>query len=88
MRLVCNFVINAVAGDIIAVPVGENSNFRGYIRINQTGKDIFELLREDTDRSTVISKLQKIYPEADRSEIAESVDDIIEKLTSAGLLTE
>lgn len=86
MRLACKFVINNVAGDNIAVPVGNDSPFRGYIRVNETGKDIFELLKNDTDRETVISELQKIYPDAKPQEIEESVDDVIEKLSSAGLL--
>ena len=86
MRLACKFVINKVAGDNIAVPVGADIPFRGYIRINETGKDIFELLKNDTDRRTVISELKKMYPDAEDKEISESVDDVIEKLSSAGLL--
>lgn len=86
MRLACKFVINNVAGDNIAVPVGNDSPFRGYIRINNTGKDIFELLKNDTDRGTVILELQKMYPDAKTEEIEESVDDVLGKLSSAGLL--
>lgn len=86
MKLKCKFVINTVAGEILAVPVGKESVFRGYIRLNETGKDIFELLKKDTDREKIISSLKKKYPEAKEDEIVDSVDNILQKLTSAGLV--
>ena len=86
MKLACKFVINTVAGDNIAVPVGSDSSFKGYIKVNGTGRNIFELLKEDTDRETLINKLAKMYPDAKSEEIAEGVDLVIDKLSSAGLL--
>ncbi|MBO7520082.1 MAG: PqqD family protein [Clostridia bacterium] len=86
MKLKCKFVINTVAGENIAVPVGKDSAFKGYIKLNGTGKEIFEELKSDTDREKIIEKLREEYPEAAESEIAESVDDIIGRLTAAGLI--
>lgn len=86
MKLKCKFVINTVAGENIAVPVGKDTAFHGYIKLNSTGKDIFEALKKDTSREKIIKDLQNKYPEAKTEEIAESVDDIIGRLTSAGLL--
>ena len=86
MKLRCKFVINTVAGENIAVPVGKNCDFRGYIKLNSTGKDIFAALEKDTDREKIIALLQKKYPEAKNGELAESVDGIIAKLTQAQLL--
>ena len=86
MKLRCKFVINTVAGENIAVPVGKNSHFRGYIKLNATGKDIFEALKQDTDREKIIELLQKKYPDAEISELAESVDGILAKLSGAELL--
>ena len=64
MKLGCKFVINTVAGENIAVPVGKDGAFRGYIKLNSTGKDIFEALKEDTDREKIIADLKKKYPDA------------------------
>ena len=86
MRLKCKFVINDVAGESIAVPVGKDSSFRGYIRLNETGKDIFAELKKETNREKIIKVLQKKYPDAQVKEIAESVDEILTKLESAGLI--
>lgn len=86
MKLACKFVINSIAGDNIAVPVGKDSPLRGYIKINETGKEIMELLKNDTDREKIINELVSRYPDAAKNDIEESVDDVIEKLSSAGLL--
>lgn len=86
MHLKQNFVINEVAGEKIAVAVGNRGEFNGYIRLNDTAKDIFELLKKEIDREGLISALSDKYPEANKKEIAESVDETLEKLTAAGLL--
>lgn len=86
MRLKCKFVINTVAGENIAVPVGRDSAFRGYIKLNETGKEIFEALKKETTRDKIVEDLCKVYTDTQKKEIEESVDDIIKKLSSAGLL--
>ena len=86
MKLKCKFIVNNVAGENIAVAVGKNSGFKGYIRLNETGKDIFELLEKDTTREKIIASLKKKYPDAAEAELEESVDGIIGKLDSAELL--
>ena len=86
MKLKCKFVINTVAGETIAVPVGAGSAFKGYIRLNETGKDIFAALEKETDREKIVEELAKKYPDAGIEEIRGSVDDIIDRLSSAGLL--
>ena len=65
---------------------GEKNGFRGYIRVNETAKDILELLNEETDRDGIIANLIKKYPEAAKEKIEESVDETVEKLSAAGLL--
>ena len=45
-----------------------------------------EILKNDTDREKVLNEMMKKYPDTPKEEIAESVDDIIGKLTEAGLL--
>ena len=86
MKLACKFVINNMGGDIIAVPVGKESPLKGYIRVNDSGKEIIELLYRDTDREKIIAELKKRYPDAKKEDIIESVDDVIKKLSSAGLI--
>ena len=43
MKLIKTIVLTEVAGDYIAVPVGEATNrFNGVVRLNKTGRDIVQ----------------------------------------------
>lgn len=87
MKLKIDFVINRVAGETIAVSVGDNDGrFNGYIKLNETGAFIFEALKKDVTREEIISDLMKEYPDATESDAAESVDNLITKLSEAELL--
>lgn len=87
MKLKYNFVINNVAGETVAVSVGDTEGrFNGYIKLNETGAFIFKALKKDTTREDIISSLIKEYPDATPEEAAESVDDLLQKLNEAELL--
>lgn len=85
MKLKCNFVINNVAGETVAVSVG-NSDFNGYIKLNETGTFIFKMLKNDTTREDIIKALMKEYPDATHEAAVESVDELLQKLDKAELL--
>ena len=85
MKLKHEFIINEVAGDTVAVSVGEN-RFNGYIKLNETGKFMFEALARDTTPEQIISDMETAYPDATREEIAETVTEFIEKLSAADML--
>lgn len=87
MKLKIDFVINQVAGETVAVSVGDNDGrFNGYIKLNETGAFIFKALKNDVTREEIISGLMKEYPDATESDAAESVDTLISKLSEADLL--
>ena len=82
MKLKYEFVINNVAGETVAVSVGNNDGrFNGYIKLNETGAFIFKMLTKDTTREDIIKALVKEYPDA-----TQSVDLLIEQLREAELL--
>ena len=87
MKLKYDFVINNVAGETVAVSVGDNDGkFNGYIKLNETGAFIFKALKKDTTRDDVINALMAEYPDATKEDAAESVDTLIEQLKRAELL--
>lgn len=87
MKLKYQFVINNVAGETVAVSVGDTSGrFSGYIKLNETGAFIFKKLKSDTTREEIINSLMIEYPDATRDDAANSVDELIEKLKGADLL--
>lgn len=87
MKLKYDFVVNKVAGETVAVSVGNNDGqFNGYIKLNETGAYIFKALKEDTTREDIIKGLMAEYPDATQTVVEESVDDLIDKLSKAELL--
>ena len=87
MKLKYDFVINQVAGETVAVSVGDNDGrFNGYIKLNETGAFIFKALKNDVTREEIINGLMQEYPDASQSDAAESVDNLITKLSEAELL--
>ncbi len=87
MKLKYNFVINDVAGSTVAVPVGaENRSFNGYIRLNETGAAIFELLKTDTTEEQIVESLLKTY-DGTKEEMRETVKEFLAQLESADMLT-
>lgn len=88
MKLKYNFVINNVAGETVAVSVGDNDGrFNGYIKLNETGAFIFKMLKNDTTREDIINALCVEYPDATQDAAAESVDELVEQLQKAELLS-
>ncbi len=88
MKLKYNFVINQVAGETVAVSVGDNDGrFNGYIKLNETGAFIFKMLKKDTTREDIINALLAEYPDATQEAAAESVDELVEQLRKAELLS-
>lgn len=87
MKLKYEFVINNVAGETVAVSVGNNDGrFNGYIKLNETGAFIFKMLKKDTTREDIIKALVKEYPDATQDDATQSVDLLIEQLREAELL--
>ncbi len=87
MRLKYDFVINNVAGETVAVSVGDTAGrFNGYIKLNETGAFIFKALKKETSREDIIKGLLSEYPDATPETVADSVDEILEKLNKAELL--
>ncbi len=87
MKLKYDFVINQVAGETVAVSVGNNDGqFNGYIKLNETGAEIFKALKKDTTREEIVKLLLQKYPDATENQVSESVDELLEKLNGAQLL--
>lgn len=87
MKLKYNFVINQVADQMVAVPVGDDlGEFNGFIKMNDVGADIFELLKEDTTVEKMIEDLKVKYSDATEDEIRENVVAFTDKLKESGVL--
>lgn len=87
MKLKYNFVVNEVAGNMVAVAVGDDvTKFNGFIKMNKKGAEIFELLKTETTVDTVVEEMAKLYPECEVEQIKESVETLVDKLKTAEVL--
>lgn len=87
MKLKYNFVVNEVAGNMVAVAVGDDvTKFNGFIKMNKTGAEIFELLKKEITVEALVEKMARLYPESDTRQIKESVENLVGKLKTAEVL--
>ena len=87
MKLKYNFVVNQVAENTVAVAVGDDvTKFNGFIKMNDTGAEIFNLLKKDISMEELVSEMIKLYPEDDADKIRASVEDFVGKLKASEVL--
>ncbi len=87
MRLKYKFLISTVAGRIIAVPdKNSGAEFNGYLVLNETGKVIFEALKQEIQFDEIISLLQEKFPDATVQELTDGANSFLKKLISESLV--
>ncbi len=87
MQLKYNFIINEVAGTLVAVAVGDNAaEFNGFVKLNDTAAFLFDLLNEETAVEKIVSAMKQEYDGADEAEIRGVVEGFLAELKENGLL--
>lgn len=87
MKLKYNFVTNEVADKIVAVAVGGDlEKFNGFIKMNDTGAYIFNMLKSDVTEEEIVAAMKKDYDDAAEEEIRETVSEFVGKLKEADVL--
>ena len=87
MKLKYNFVTNEVADKIVAVAVGGDlEKFNGFIKMNDTGAYIFNMLKSDVTEEEIVAAMKKYYEDAAEEEIRETVSEFVGKLKEADVL--
>ena len=87
MKLKYNFVTNEVADKIVAVAVGGDlEKFNGFIKMNDTGAYIFNMLKSDVTEEEIVAAMKKNYEDAAEEEIRETVSEFVGKLKGADVL--
>lgn len=86
MKLKYDFVIEEVAGQKVAMIVGENTEKSGFLQLNDAGVYILNLLKNDISKDTIIANIQKDFEIDDIKEIDQWVDLFIKSLQDADVL--
>ena len=88
MKLKHRFIIRSVAGQSVALSVGdEKERFNGMIKLNSVGEFIFKLLENDVTTDEILAKITEKY-EVSESDAKEAVESYLTILRSNGLLEE
>jgi len=89
MRLIDDIVLTEVAGDYVAVPVGEASQvLKGVVRLNKTGKDIWDGLAAGQSSQQIADALVRKYDGVNGESALGYVEEVVAKLRQAGLVVE
>ena len=86
MKLKYKFVTNEVAGKTVAVAVGEDlESFGGFIKLNETGAFIFNLLREEISKEEIGKAICREYDVTEEKAI-KATEEFLEYLSSFGVI--
>lgn len=89
MKLKYEFVITEIDEQSVAIPVGDTAEeFNGIIHLNDTAKEIVEMLANDTSLEEIVNQLYKKYSESPKEEIKEYVGNFIQSLKNENLIEE
>lgn len=87
MKLKYNFVTNKVADRIVAVAVGDDAQkFNGFIKMNDTGSFIFNMLRNDVTVDEIADAMKREYEGVSEDELRLTVSRFIDNLRESDVL--
>ena len=79
MKLKDGFLLRDVAGQTVVLPTAGDLDLNMMITLNETGKFLWERLKDDTDEAALVSALLSVY-EVDEETARESVKEFVQKL--------
>lgn len=88
MRIKQGFVMRDVAGQTVIIATGEASkSFQGMIRVNGTGKTVWQGLTDGLAADAIVDRVTAEY-EIDRATAERDVDAFIGQMRDNGFLDE
>ena len=86
MRLIQDHILRKVHGDVVLVPLSDKeTDFCGMLVLNHTGEFICRMLRQETDRDSLIAGLAQEY-ETEPDQVEADVDAFLSELESCHML--
>ena len=87
MKIKEGFVAKEIAGQYVVVALGEASKvFNGIIKLNDSGRFIWELIAEGKEKDTIIDALLEEYEGVDRETAEKDFDNFVNTLKGANIL--
>ncbi len=86
MKMQEGFVMREVAGQYVVVAVGEASKtFHGMIKLNSTGKDIWEGLEKGLTEEEIVEILVEKY-DVQNSDVKNDVQEFLKQMREVGII--
>ena len=80
MKIKEGFIKRQVGERVVVVPIGEAAkNFHGMINLNETGGELWDLLKENTDEDKLLESMLEIY-EIEPEQAQKSMKTFLRKL--------
>lgn len=81
------FVIKEIADQYVVIALGDASKiFSGIIRLNESGKLIWEMIVDGKTRDEIIDAIIAKYDDADRQTVENDFDKFVATLEGANIL--
>lgn len=87
MKLKYEMEIVDIDGSPVAIPVNANEEFSGVLRMNDTTKDIIDVLKNDISEEEIVTILKRKY-DATEEQIHSSVQKVLGILREYKLIIE
>lgn len=86
MRMKEGFVLREIAGQAMVIATGEaGRGFHGMVKLNGTGRDIWQGLTEGLTEEEIVEKIVEKY-EVDAAKAAEDIRRLTDELEKEGFL--
>ena len=86
MKIKEGFVVRELLGQSVVVALGDAGKiFNGMIKLNETGRIIWDMLAQGAERDEIVDKLYETY-DADRAVLEKDCDAFISSLREKNIL--
>lgn len=88
MKMKAGFVMREVAGQYVVIAIGEASKtFHGMIKLNSTGKDIWEAVQDGLTEEQIVARLQDKY-QVELEQVEQDVREFLDSMRKVGILAD
>lgn len=86
MKIKNGFVVRTVAGESVVIAVGAASkNFKGIIKLNDTGRILWDKLAGGADESEMLAAILSEY-DIDEETAKKDIENFVKTLKGAGVI--
>ena len=88
MRNLKDWTLTELAGKYVAVPTGDAAAFRGIVRLNESGRDIWEGLAAGLTDEQIAQKLVSAYADLTEEKALAEVKKVVDLLRTERVISE